>query len=264
MQSFGEEYLTVISQTCWCSIFYCILITQNWYKEKKYRTSLMYRCIIAALSFCSQVIQFSLFLILARKKDVVALCDWEWLSCVEGFEEIKGLAYLYCSPPPTPISLHVKRLSRILAPNVQIGFPYAPRHSQYSPFGKLYGTFPRKFPEGTRTALLNFQKANHSTEMEWMETKLPGRKFWKAGYTSRGCPLLSEIFGNLVYLILEVARNLNRRFWLNWICEVGVGWRSGRGFSRFWNMWPTNYVVNIFRNITPHGLQSSLRQPCGG
>ena len=60
----------------------------------------MYRCIIAALSVCSQVIQFSSFLILARKKDVVALCDWEWLSCVEGSEEINGLAYLYCSPPP--------------------------------------------------------------------------------------------------------------------------------------------------------------------
>ena len=26
-----------------------------------------------------------------------------------------------------------------------------------------------------------------------METKLPGRNFCKAGYTSRGCPLLSEI-----------------------------------------------------------------------
>ena len=40
----------------------------------------------------------------------------------------------------------------------------------------------------------------------------------------------------LVYLLLEVARNLNRRFWLKGICQVGLGWRSGRGFSRFWNM----------------------------
>ena len=77
------------------------------------------------------------------------------------------------------------------------------RHSQYSLFpfafqqskgGKLYGNFPRKFPEGEKTELLNLQKANDSaTEMEWMETKLPGRNFCKAGYTSRGCPLLSEI-----------------------------------------------------------------------
>jgi len=37
----------------------------------------------------------------------------------------------------------------------------------------------------------------------------------------------------LVYLILEVAGDLNWRFWLNGICDVGVGWRSGRGFSRF-------------------------------
>ena len=58
----------------------------------------MYRCIIEALSFCSQVFWLPFFL--ARKEDVVALCDWKWLSCVEDSEEIKGLACLYCSPPP--------------------------------------------------------------------------------------------------------------------------------------------------------------------
>ena len=52
-------------------------------------------------------------------------------------------------------------------------------------------------------------------------------------------------------------------------CRIGGlifgGAYTWRGlFSEFYGMWPTNCIVNFFRNMTPHGLQSSLRQPCGG
>ena len=225
----------------------------------------MYRCIIAALSFCSQVIRLPLFLSKKGSRSgfirlkVAILCGRVW-----GLRLRDSRAFIALLPRVLPISLHFKRLSRILAPNVKIGFPCALRHSQYSPFGKLNGTFPRKFPDGTRNWIVEFPKGEPFNRNGMNGNKTSGKKIWKAGYTSRGCPFLWEIFGNLVYLILEVARNLNRRFWLNGICEVGIGWRSGRGFSRFWNMWPNNCIVNFFRNMTPHGLQSSLRQPCGG
>ena len=42
-----------------------------------------------------------------------------------------------------------------------------------------------------------------------METKLPGKHFRKFGYTSQGCPVFD------FFLLLEVAENSNRTFWLN-------------------------------------------------
>ena len=70
---------------------------------------------------------------------------------------------------------------------------------------------------------------------KWNEWK---QNFREETFEKLGTPRLFVLFFPkfwklLVYLILEVARNLNWRFWLNGICEVGVGWRSGRGFPGF-------------------------------
>ena len=61
------------------------------------------------------------------------------------------------------------------------------------------------------------------------------------------------------------CRNLNRRFWLNGICEVGGREEEWQGFFQVLKyVTPLTTLLIFFRNMTPHGLKSSLRQPCGG
>ena len=141
----------------------------------------MYRCIIAALSVCSQVIQFSSFLILARKKDVVALCDWEWLSCVEGSEEIKGLAYLYCSPPPcvthfpplqTPFThTSSKRSNRL---------PVCPPTLPVFPIWEIVRNFPSKVPRTHENWIVEFPKGEPFDRNGMNGNKTSGKKILKS------------------------------------------------------------------------------------
>ena len=141
----------------------------------------MYRCIIAALSVCSQVIQFSSFLILARKKDVVALCDWEWLSCVEGSEEIKGLAYLYCSPPPcvthfpplqTPFThTNSKRSNRL---------PVCPPTLPVFPIWEIVRNFPSKVPRTHENWIVEFPNGEPFDRNGMNGNKTSGKKILKS------------------------------------------------------------------------------------
>ena len=178
----------------------------------------MYQCIIAALSFCSQVIRLPLFLILARKEDVVALCDWKWLSCVEGFEEIKGLACLYCSPPPvvthcpplqTP-STHTssKRSNRLAS---------VPPNTPSIPW-QIVRKFPSKVPRRHKNWIVEFPKGEPFNRNGMNGNKTSGTKLFEKLGTPCVVVLFRKFWKLLFYLILEVARNLHRRFWLNGIC----------------------------------------------
>ena len=184
----------------------------------------MYRCIIAALSVCSQVIQFSSFLILARKKDVVALCDWEWLSCVEGSEEIKGLAYLYCSPPPcvthfpplqTPFTHTSSKLSNRLA-CVPCDTPSIPYFLSLFNRARVANCTEISHESSQKARKLNcwISKRRTIRQPKWNEWK---QNFREETFVKLGTPRVVVLFFPkfwqlLVCLILEVARNLNRRF----------------------------------------------------
>ena len=160
----------------------------------------MYRYIFAALSFCSQVIQLPLFLILARKEDVVALCDWKWLSCEEGFEEIKGLACLYCSPSPgvthcPPLQTPSTHTSSIRSNRLTCVPPNTPSIPHFlSLFNRA------RVANCTEISLESSQKAQElNCWISERRTIQPKWNEWKQNFrdetfdTSRGCPLLLEI-----------------------------------------------------------------------
>ena len=52
-------------------------------------------------------------------------------------------------------------------------------------------------------------------KQSWMERKLPGKRFRKFGYTSRGFPLFWKVWKMLFHSLLEVVKNSNRTFWLS-------------------------------------------------
>ena len=175
-------------------------------------------------------------------------------------------AFIAPLPRVLPISFHFKRLSRILAPNVQIGLPVCPPTLPVFNRARVTNCTEISDESSQKAQELNCWISKRRTiEPKWDEWKqiLREETFEKLGTTRVVVLFFRRFWKLLVYLILEVARNLNRRFWLNGICQVGVGWRSGSGSHIPKPAKTTNYIVNFFRNVTPHGLQSSLRQPCG-
>ena len=154
----------------------------------KKRNIVLHRCIGVSSKpyhFVHKFFGFPCFL--ARKEDVVALCDWEGLSCVEDSEEIKGLACLYCSPPLVlPIALHFKRLSHILAPNVQIGLPVCPATLPVFPISFRFSTeqgwqivrkFPTKVPRRQENWVVEFPKGERFGNRNGMNgNKTSGKK----------------------------------------------------------------------------------------
>ena len=68
-----------------------------------------------------------------------------------------------------------------------------------------------------------------------METKLPGRNFCKAGYTSRGCPLLSEILEIAGLFDTGSCQKLKQEILVQWNLRGGGGGGGG-----VWNIGPTN------------------------
>ena len=69
-----------------------------------------------------------------------------------------------------------------------------------------------------------------------METKLPGRNFCRAGYTSRFCPLLSVILAIAGMFDTGSCQKFKQEILVEFARWVGGGGRSGRGFSGVWNM----------------------------
>ena len=117
--------------------------------------------------------------------------------------------------------------------------------------------------------LLNFRNANHlSTKnsrnpgweqlKSWMERKLiPGKSLRRFGYTPRGCPTFKN-FGKccaINSLVLEVAENSNRTFWLKWKHAKFVG-------ARVKDLWSHlqlfSFFVFIFRAPRPCDQDSPI------